>query len=169
MNKIIKESQLMAMINECVNQVLSEEKPRKSMNESNLQSYIKQLVNEEIENEGFWGKMKGAAKGLGQSISGEANKAMRGIKNTGLNNEYQGQSFKDRINAAGNNIRRNAQAGDRNQDMQNFIAQVQKMVNSGILPPKAMQAGEQFIDSLNASMLGSKGGMNRAYNSAYGE
>lgn len=81
MKKKINQSQLENMIAECVGQVLAEsrqprqQKPaRKVMNEAQLSRYIQGIINEEMENEGFWGKVKGAASGLGQSVSGGTSK-----------------------------------------------------------------------------------------------
>lgn len=176
MKKTINQRQLENMIAECVGQVLVESRQprlqktaRKVMNEAQLNRYIQNIINEELENEGFWGKAKGAVQGLGKAVSGEWNKAKRGIMQNGLSNEYQGQSFGDRMRAAGNNIRRNAEAGDKNQDMQNFIGQVEKMKRSGLLPQQASAAADQFIKSLQMSMQGRNGGLQTAYNKAYGE
>ena len=92
MKKTINQKQLENMIAECVGQVLAEsrqprqQKPaRKVMNEAQLNRYIQEIINEEMEKEGLWGKVKGAAQGLGQSVKGELGKAKRGVFNSKIN------------------------------------------------------------------------------------
>lgn len=48
------------MISECVGQVLAESRQprRKVMNEAQLSHYIQNIINEEIENEGWFGERK---------------------------------------------------------------------------------------------------------------
>lgn len=92
MKKTINQKQLENMIAECVGQVLAEsskprqQKPaRKVMNEAQLNRYIQNIINEELENEGLWdfakgmggflgGKAKNAANAAGQAIGGAAQK-----------------------------------------------------------------------------------------------
>lgn len=92
MKKKINQKQLENMIAECVGQVLAEsrqprqQKPaRKVMNEAQLNRYIQNIINEELENEGLWdfakgmggflgGKAKNAANAAGQAIGGAAQK-----------------------------------------------------------------------------------------------
>ena len=55
MKKILKQSQLENMISECVGQVLAESRQprRQSMNEAQLSRYIQNIINEEMESEGY--------------------------------------------------------------------------------------------------------------------
>lgn len=75
MKKILSSKQLEEMIAQCVGQVLSEsrqnnrQKPQSNvLNESQLQNYIQNIINEEIEKEGItgraWGGLKGGVQGL---------------------------------------------------------------------------------------------------------
>lgn len=105
----------------------------------------------------------------GGAIKGEYNKFKRGVGNTGLNNEYQGQNLKDRMNTAKQNIKRNAAAGDKNQDLQGFISQINKMKQSGLLTQQAIATADQLINSMSMQMQGSNGGLATAYNRSYGE
>ena len=62
MKKTINQKQLENMIAECVGQVLAESRQprqqktaRKVMNEAQLNHYIQNIINEELENEGWFG------------------------------------------------------------------------------------------------------------------
>lgn len=102
MKKTINQKQLENMIAECVGQVLAESRQprqqktaRKVMNEAQLNHYIQNIINEELENEGLWdfakgmggflgSKAKNAANAVGKQISGaaqNAGKAMQGAYN----------------------------------------------------------------------------------------
>lgn len=98
MKRTLKQSQLENMISECVGQVLAESRQprRQSMNEAQLSRYIQNIINEEMENEGWRGKITGALSGAYKGLKGEVNKAKRGIMDTGLNTEYQGQNLGSR-------------------------------------------------------------------------
>ena len=57
MKRTLKQSQLENMISECVGQVLAEsrEPRRQVMNEAQLSQYIQNIINEEMESEGWFG------------------------------------------------------------------------------------------------------------------
>ena len=100
MKKTINQKQLENMIAECVGQVLAEsrqprqQKPaRKVMNEAQLERYIQNIINEELENEGpldfvkgmggFFGrKTKDAADATGKKIGQTMDKVGGAIKGT---------------------------------------------------------------------------------------
>ena len=56
MKRTLKQSQLENMISECVGQVLAEsrEPRRQVMNEAQLSQYIQNIINEEMESEGWF-------------------------------------------------------------------------------------------------------------------
>lgn len=105
MKRTLNQTQLENMITECVGQVLAEsrqqyytaKKPnRKVMNESQMQAYIRNIINEEMEDEAFWsglramgGKMlgdagsavQGAAKSVGRTIGNAARNAGKAVGN----------------------------------------------------------------------------------------
>ena len=60
MKRTLKQSQLENMISECVEQVLAESRQprRKVMNEAQLSRYIQNIINEEMESEGWFGERK---------------------------------------------------------------------------------------------------------------
>ena len=160
MKKTINQKQLENMIAECVSQVLAEsrqprqQKPtRKVMNEAQLQNYIQGIINEELENEGLWGKVKGAAQGLGKAVSGEFNKMKRGIMDNGLNNEYQYQGFKDRLNAAKQTVKDNAAIGDNRQELASLQKQVNAVINHPLVQkhPQWVQTLQGMVKSLGKS------------------
>lgn len=176
MKKTIKTSQLEKMIAECVSQVLSEKKNKKNgpknkaqMNEEQMREYVQKIVNEELENEGLWGRAKGAIKGLGQAFGGEVNKFKRGMMNTGLSNEYQGQSLTDRFNAAKQNVQRNAQMGDKMQDLNNLRNKLSQMIQSQVLTGEPAKLASALITSLGRSMGGVQTNLGRNFNKSYGE
>ena len=58
MKRTLKQSQLENMISECVGQVLAESRQprrRQTMNEAQMSQYIQNIINEELENEGWFG------------------------------------------------------------------------------------------------------------------
>lgn len=128
MKKTINQKQLENMIAECVGQVLAEsrqprqQKPaRKVMNEAQLNRYIQNIINEELENEGLWdfakgmggflgGKAKNAANAAGQAIGSAPQKvgnAVQGAYNsakTAVGNAAHGvQQFGQQAMQAGKN------------------------------------------------------------------
>ena len=119
MKRTLKQSQLENMISECVGQVLAESRQprRQSMNEAQLSRYIQNIINEEMESEGWRGKITGALSGAYKGLKGEVNKAKRGIMDTGLNTEYQGQNLGSRWKTLKNNINTSAQAGDNTEEV----------------------------------------------------
>ena len=56
MKRTLKQSQLENMISECVGQVLAESRQprRQTMNEAQMSRYIQNIINEELENEGWF-------------------------------------------------------------------------------------------------------------------
>ena len=124
MRKTISSKQLKEMIAQCVGQVITESKQNKQqkqqstvLNETQLQDYIKNVINEELEKEGFLGTAWGGLKGVGNAMRGEFNKAKQGITNTGLSNEYQGQSLGKRLGAAKKMVQASAKQGDMVQEL----------------------------------------------------
>lgn len=128
MKKTINQKQLENMIAECVGQVLAESRQprkqktaRKVMNEAQLNHYIQNIINEELENEGLWdfakgmggflgSKAKNAANAVGKQISGaaqNAGKAMQGVYNnakTAVGNAAKGvQNFGQQAIQSGKN------------------------------------------------------------------
>ena len=79
------------MISECVGQVLAESRQprRQTMNEAQMSRYIQNIINEELENEGWFGDKWKQAK----------NAANTATKNGG----EEGKGLKDRSNAATKN------------------------------------------------------------------
>lgn len=169
MKKTLNLKQLEGMVAQCVNQVITEAKQPKRIpvNEAQLQKYVRNIVNEELENEGLWGAAKGALKGFGQAVSGEWNKVKRGAMNTGLSNEYNGQSFGDRMKAAKSNVQSQSHAGDVMQDLNNFASYVDKMINSGRLNNEQVQAAKQFKLSLLQSKNGFQMNATKNFNNNY--
>lgn len=160
MKKTINQKQLENMIVECFGQVLAEsrqprqQKPaRKVMNEAQFQNYIQGIINEELEQEGLWGKLTGGAKGIGKAISGEFGKAKRGIMQNGLNNEYNGQKFGDRMKAAVQTIRDNAKMGDKRQDLAGLQKQVASIAQNPLVQSHKQWSAiaQQLLTSIQAS------------------
>lgn len=77
MRKTISSKQLEGMIAQCVGQVIAESKQNKQqkpqskvLNESQLQKYINNVINEEIEKEGAWDGFKAVGKELVNRFKG---------------------------------------------------------------------------------------------------
>jgi hypothetical protein len=117
------------MIAECVRQVLSEScQPKRrnqriKMNDSQMQNYVRNIINEELENEGFmknlWGGVKNAFGGDASRVAANAQSAgsaaLNGIQNIG-------QSAWNGMKAVGNGIAQGARqvAGTVQQGAQDF-------------------------------------------------
>lgn len=124
MKKTINQKQLENMIAECVGQVLAEsrqprqQKPaRKVMNEAQLERYIQNIINEELENEGlldfakgvggFFGrKTKDAAEATGKKIGQTMDKVGGAIKGTA---DKVGGAIKGAAERTGDAVRSAAQ------------------------------------------------------------
>ena len=138
---------------------LTEEDLRHIIRES-----VERVIRENQEEEGLWGRIKGGVQGVGNAIRGEFNKAKNGVMNTGLNNEYQGQSVKNRFNSAKNYISQSAKTGDRKQEFERFIKQLNGYIEQGILGKQGTYAAQTLIKCINQSMIGDKGRLTQNYN-----
>ena len=138
-----------------------------TLNESQLRAMIEESVVNCI-NEGFWGGLKGAAKGAGQAVSGEWNKFKNGVMNSGLKNEYNGQNASSRANAFGNMVKKGYQTGDKNQDLQKIIGYLQNIVTNNTLGNAGTQAANTLIGLIKKQVGGNNGRMSDAYNRNYG-
>jgi hypothetical protein len=78
MKKRLSSKQFENMIVECVDQVLAESRQpqnrRVTMNEAQMHNFVRQIVNEELENEGVTGRIAGGIKGAAQAAKGFFNK-----------------------------------------------------------------------------------------------
>ena len=171
MKRTLKQSQLENMISECVGQVLAESRQprRQSMNEAQLSRYIQNIINEEMESEGWRGKITGALSGAYKGLKGEVNKAKRGIMDTGLNTEYQGQNLGSRWKTLKNNINTSAQAGDNTEELRNLQKQVNQMINSGLLSNNAVQYAKAFLESMSKSIGVQTRNVNSTFQNGYGQ
>lgn len=142
------------------------------LTEKQLKRIIKECVTEAYNdselNEGLWGKVKGATNGVKQGISGEWNKFKRGVTDTGLNNEYKGQSAKDRFNAFKSNVSSFAKSGDKRQDLEKALATIQKLIDSNVLASKGVEHAQELMKCIRNSASGSRGGVQTQYNAKYG-
>lgn len=162
MKKKINQKQLENMIAECVGQVLAEsrqprqQKPaRKVMNEAQLNRYIQNIINEELENEGWFGDKWKQAKTA-------ANTAFQ-------NGGEGGMGLKDRFNAAKKNW---GTQGELN-DLSNLRQQLEQYVEAGQLNPQmtiAQLVGGKLnnnkFGNLSAKMANRQGQISRRGGSA---
>ena len=129
-----------------------------------IKESVQQILKENPENEGLWGRIKGGVQGVGNAIKGEFNKAKNGVMNAGLNNEYQGQSVKNRFNSAKNYISQSAKTGDRKQEFDRFIKQLNDYMQQGILGKQGTAAAQTLIKCIQQSMRGDQGRLIQNYN-----
>lgn len=177
MRKTISSKQLEGMIAQCVGQVIAESKQNKQqksqtkvLNESQLQEYINNIINEEIENEGFLGRAWGGLKGAGNAIRGEFNKAKQGVTNTGLNNEYKGQSFGKRIGAAKKMVQASAKQGDIAQELNNLKDLLYKLELDGYFNKAVQPIANKLYNALDAQIQsGENLQVKGAYKKGYGQ
>ena len=120
MKRTLKQSQLENMISECVGQVLAESRQprRQTMNEAQMSRYIQNIINEELENEGWFGDKWKQAKTA-------ANTAFQ-------NGGEEGIGLKDRFNAA----KKNWQTQGELNGLSNLRQQLEQYVDAGQLNPQ---------------------------------
>ena len=137
---------------------------------------LEEIANENQEDEGLWGGIKGAAKGLGQAAKGEWGKFKRGVMDKGLNNEYQGQTVKDRFKTAGKQIGTAFKGGDKQQELDRAAQTIQSLIdgktfgdNYVLNAPNTVEAAQTLLRAIQMSKKGSIGGVNAAASKRYGE
>lgn len=183
MKRKISSKQFENMIAECVNQVLSESRqPQKtqnkrvSMNESQMQNYVRNIINEELENEGWIDGSKAVGREILNRFKGSPQHGRESLKQvyqqgdeegeTRKLNQQASQEFEERLQLAqkaigilsdfyrmckGNNIA-NAKG------LPMIIGQLNKM-----LANVNREAGEEFYRNSIQDVRNSRGGngMNR--------
>ena len=139
-----------------------------------IRESLDEVMNEEDMDEGLWGTVKGAAKGLGQAVGGEWNKFKRGVMDNGLNNEYQGQSVGDRFKTAGKQIATAARGGDLQQELDSATKTIQSLMDRSsmlgsfvIKSPQAYEAAQTLLNAIKMAKIGSVGGVNAAASKRY--
>lgn len=175
MKKTISSNELHGMIAKCVGEVLAESRQKQTprntqkrvLTESQLQSYIQDVINEEMEKEGFKGKLRGAWNGIKQAASGEWDKAKRGITQTGLDNEYNGQSFKDRIKTAKETTQQYAKSYDQEEEIKKYASQLEQMADSGYFDEKQKETLLSLKNTFLRRAARLKGNATQAFNQNY--
>lgn len=160
MKKTISSNELHGMIAKCVGEVLAESRQKQTprntqkrvLTESQLQSYIQNVINEEMEKEGFLGRAWGGIKGAGNAIRGEFNKAKQGVMNTGLSNEYQGQTLGKRLDAAKKMVSAQAKQGDMAQELNNLKNQLAKLELNGYFNKAVQPIADKLYNALEAQI-----------------
>lgn len=101
MKKKISSKQFENMIAECVNQVLSEScQPQKtknkrvSMNESQMQNYVRNIINEELENEGVWDGAKAVGREMFNRFKGGPQHGRESLKQVYQQGNEEGETKK---------------------------------------------------------------------------
>lgn len=138
MKKTISSNELHGMIAKCVGEVLAESRQKQTprntqkrvLTESQLQSYIQNVINEEMENELFdktsgklgflWNKGKEGAQQLVKSGQEKIDNIRTGFQNFGDNVEKKFNGIKDKANTFVQNMN---QAGNN----ASFVADTQKL------------------------------------------
>ena len=187
MRKTISSKQLEGMIAQCVGQVIAESKQNKQqksqtkvLNESQLQEYINNIINEEIESEGMMSGLKAVGNELVNRLKGSPQHGRETLKQVYQQGDQEGderkfsqqaaQDFEERMQRAqsavqvlrdfywmckGNNI-----ANVRGLPM--LIGQLNKM-----LANVNREEGQKFYrNNMNQSVSGN--GMNRNYRDSVG-
>lgn len=128
---------------------------------------VKTILNESELEEGLLGKAKGFAQGVGRAAKGEAQKFNRGIRKTGLDNEYQGgQNFGQRFKST---VKNSINSGDATQDLQNIVKQLQSASQNKWLSEKNAQLANQLIAGINQQIkMGRQSREDAVYKKNYG-
>lgn len=147
----------------------------KKINEKELENIILEsvksvLINEDLENEGFFGRMAGGLKGMGNAIRGEYNKAKTGMQNGNLSNAYKGQSFGNRLGAAKNMIKAQANQGDSVQELTKLQDLLYKLDINGYFNKATKPYADQLYKALQTQMnSGENLQVKGAYKRGYGQ
>ena len=127
MKKTVNKKQFENLIAECIQEVISEsrqikpKKPtRKVMNEAQLQHYIQNIINEELENEGMFNQIKQGVKGAAAGMFGKG----------------RGGGLVDRFKAAKDNATKNYQAQGQIDTKQEVFDYLTNLVNQGKVKPE---------------------------------
>lgn len=117
MKNTVNKRQFEQMIAECVSEVLAESRQekqkhtRKVMNEVQMQRYIQNIINEELENEGLWDFVKGTGKKIGNDITNAIPKDYNSVKNAvknGMNTVNRTvQNGINKVQDYANNVKQN--------------------------------------------------------------
>lgn len=140
--------------------------------EQQLNAIIKENIQQMIDNgeidESVIGGIKGAAKGIGNALKGEFGKLKRGATETGLNNEYNGETFKNRVKAFGNQVKSGYNNGDKIEELNKAINAINAIKDKSILGPKGVQYADALIKCINMSIKGGNGRYKQNFNNRYG-
>lgn len=139
------------------------------LTEQDLHRIVRQSVQEAVD-EGLWGRLTGGIKGAGNAIRGEFNKAKQGAMQTGLGNEYAGQSFGSRMKAAKNMVKAQANQGDSAQELNNLKNTLYKMELNGYFNKAVQPIADKLYKALEAQVQsGENLGVKGAYKRGYGQ
>lgn len=122
------------------------------LTEAQLHQIIRESVDDVLMKEGFGGRLWGGIKGAGNAMRGEYNKFKQGAMNTGLSNEYQGQTFGSRMKAAGNMIKNQAKQGDVAQELNSLKDTLYKMELNGYFNKSTQPIANQLYNALNGQI-----------------
>ena len=132
-----------------------------------IENSVRRIMTENEEDEGLWGSIKGGLKGIGKAAKGEYNKAKNGVMNTGLNNEYKGQSVGDRLKGGMKYIKNSAKNGSNSEDLDNFMSQLKKCMESGLLGEKGKFYATKLLGTLENTKRGGNGRLTQDFNKRY--
>lgn len=138
MIKKLSSKQFENMIAECVGQVLAEshqpQNRRITMNEAQMHNFVRQIVNEELENEGVTGRMWGGVKGAAQGAMGLWKKHR--LEQQNKNSETPQKKVVTNNNTSGwhklkQTISNQAADSDRNQELNKLIKTLNNLYLNG--------------------------------------
>ena len=140
-----------------------------------IRESLDEIMDEENMDEDALGKTKGVLNGVGQVLKGGFNKIKRGILDTGLRKEYNGQTFRDRLKAANDQIKTAAKGGDKQRDLDRAAKTVQSLIDGKTFggdkilnAPNTIQAAKTLLNAIKMAKMGSVGGVNSALAKRYG-
>ena len=96
MNRKISLQQFEKMIAECVSQVLSESRhsQKAKMNESQMQNYVRNIINEELENEGWVDGSKAVGREIWNRFKGSPQHGRESLKQVYQQGDEEGETRK---------------------------------------------------------------------------
>lgn len=139
------------------------------LTEQDLHNIIAKTIKEACD-EGLGGKLLGGLKGVKNAISGEYNKAKQGFQKTGLDNEYNGESFGSRMKSAKNMIKASSKQGDVAQELNKLKDTLYKMELNHYFNKAVQPIADKLYNALDAQIQsGENLGVKATYKKNYGQ
>lgn len=129
------------------------------MNEAQFHQYIQNLINEELENEGFGGRLWGGIKGVGNAFRGEHNMP-----------DGTERTFKDKIRSGMKMVKGQAKQGDMAQELNKLKDTIFDLELNGYFNKATDSIAREFYKALDRQITtGENFNVKGVYKKNYGQ